>query len=116
MIVKNLRLTQSKLDVCVLVPVTIGHPPLNDTTFRGYNIPKTAEVHANLYGIHMNPDTFPEPTKFKPSRFLDDNDKLVKTDLVIPFGVGKLLPIDGSQQFYSTITQSKQKCIRSVLL
>ena len=36
----------------------------------------------------MDPKTFPEPSKFRPSRFLDDDGKLVKTDLVIPFGLG----------------------------
>ncbi len=86
----HLKIIFNQKSTCLSVPVTIGHPPLNDTTFRGYDIPKTAEVHANLYGIHMNPETFPEPTKFKPSRFLDDNDKLVNTDMVIPFGVGKI--------------------------
>ena len=43
---------------------------------------------ANLYSAHMNPEDFPEPDKFRPSRFIDKDMKLIKTEKVIPFGVG----------------------------
>ena len=66
----------------------MSHSALNDTTFRGYTIPRSADIFANLYGVHMDPNIFPEPSKFRPNRFLDGEGKLIKTDLVIPFGVG----------------------------
>ena len=81
----------AKLPSNFSVPTTTAHSALSDTTFHGYNIPKSADILANLYGIHMDPEIFPEPTKFNPDRFLNEKGNLVNTDLVIAFGVGKLL-------------------------
>ena len=39
----------------------------------------------------MNPKDFPEPKTYKPSRFIDGDGKLINSDRVIPFGMGKLL-------------------------
>ena len=78
------------MHVQLVVTITQSHNALNDTTFRGYNIPKSADIFANLYGIHMDPKIFSEPFKFRPSRFLDSDGKLINTGLVIPFGVGTL--------------------------
>ena len=62
----------------------------HDLTFRGYNIPRNnCGVMANLYPVHYDPNTFPEPEKFRPSRFIDENGGFIKNDSVIPFGMGK---------------------------
>ena len=64
---------------------------LQDTTLRGYNIPRDdVGIMANLYSTHMNPKDFPEPDQFRPSRFIDQYMKLVKTERVIPFSFGLL--------------------------
>ena len=60
-----------------------------DTTLRGFNIPASAHVMANLYAVHMDPTIFPNPKQFNPDRHLDEHGCLVKTDSVIPFGVGR---------------------------
>jgi len=73
-----------------IVPITFTHRTVNGPkTFRGYNIPEDAEIYGNLYGVHMNPDVFPEPKVFNPHRFLNEEGELVKSDKVIPFGIGK---------------------------
>ena len=52
------------------------------STNRGSN------VQGNLQAVHFDPKLFPEPTKFKPERFVKDN-KLANTENVMPFGHGK---------------------------
>ena len=84
----NNRKTHAFLNFHIVVATTQSHSALNNTTFRGYTIPRNADIFANLYGVHMDQNIFPEPSKFRPSRFLDGEGKLVKTDLVIPFGLG----------------------------
>lgn len=36
-----------------------------------------------------DPIEFPEPRKFKPERFLDENGKVKKHEYLVPFGIGK---------------------------
>ena len=71
-----------------LVPLGVPHAVTEDVYFRGYFIPKRTMVMPNMYGVHMNPDVWPEPEKFKPERFLDSNGKIDKKEL-IPFSLGK---------------------------
>ena len=64
---------------------------LQDTTLRGYDIPRdNTIILANMYSCHMNPIDFPEPEIYRPSRFIDDNGKLVNTEKIIPFGMGSV--------------------------
>ena len=37
----------------------------------------------------FDPETFPEPEKFKPERFLDNSGHLLKPNQLIPFGIGR---------------------------
>ena len=37
----------------------------------------------------MDPHYFPEPRRFDPERFLDDNGKLKHVEQFLPFGIGK---------------------------
>ena len=44
-------------------------------SFNGYTLPKGTTVMANFYAMEYDPEIFPEPHKFDPSRFLDENGK-----------------------------------------
>ena len=44
---------------------------------------------ASFYAVHKDPELFPEPDKFRPERFINEEGKLSRTNLVIPFGVGE---------------------------
>ncbi len=69
-------------------PILPFHGPIKDTTLYGYNIPKrNTFILANVYAVHMNPEIFPEPEKFKPSRFIE-NGHLVNTQYVLQFSTG----------------------------
>ena len=43
----------------------------------------------NLYTVHMDPVTWPEPEVFNPSRHLTEDGKFFKRDEFIPFSIGK---------------------------
>ena len=62
-----------------------------DVQFEGYNIPKGSLVIANVHAAHFDPDIFPNPKQFDPSRFLDDdgNFKNSMASSVVTFLVGK---------------------------
>ncbi|XP_035686646.1 cytochrome P450 2U1-like [Branchiostoma floridae] len=72
-----------------VAPHTIQHATSNDTTFRGYNIPKGTVVEVILWSVHHDPNLWPEPDKFDPNRFIDDAGKYVKREGVIPFSLGR---------------------------
>ena len=44
----------------------------------------------NIYAVHFDPLTWPEPEEFQPSRHLTEEGKLCKRDELIPFSVGML--------------------------
>ncbi|CAG0902933.1 unnamed protein product [Darwinula stevensoni] len=73
--------------VCI-VPVLMHGTP-EATTLKGYRIPKETMVVGNIWAIHRDEAVFAEPDRFDPSRFLDPQRKLVNTDKVIGFGVGR---------------------------
>eukprot|EP00058_Branchiostoma_floridae_P001850 XP_002587338.1 hypothetical protein BRAFLDRAFT_100536 [Branchiostoma floridae] len=72
-----------------VTPITIPHGTSNDTVFRGYNIPKDTVVTVNIWSVHHDPKLWPEPDKFDPTRFIDDEGKYVKKIEIIPFSIGR---------------------------
>lgn len=55
----------------------------------GYVIPSGTMVLANLVGIMNDPLVFPNPTKFDPERFLDEDGKFTPHPSVMHFSVGR---------------------------
>ena len=45
----------------------------------------------NLYAVHYDPVTWPEPEKFKPTRHLTEEGKINKKEQLIPFSIGKFI-------------------------
>lgn len=41
-----------------------------------------------IYGIHRDPNIYPEPEKFNPERFNDDNKANINPYTYLPFGLG----------------------------
>jgi cytochrome P450 family 6 len=62
----------------------------SDYTIPGTNlvIPKDTTVEINTYSLHHDPEYFPEPQKFIPERFSDENVKNIKPFTYLPFGEG----------------------------
>ncbi len=44
---------------------------------------------SNLYGLLHDPDVWPNPDKFQPERFLDNEGTVTIPDAWIPFSIGK---------------------------
>ena len=71
------------------VPISEPHTTLEDTTLMGYDIPKNANVLANLYAVHMKESVWGDPQVFRPERFLDESGALLRNEAFMPFSVGK---------------------------
>ncbi|TXG48323.1 hypothetical protein EZV62_027617 [Acer yangbiense] len=58
---------------------------INDFIFLGFSIPKGWKLYWSMYSTHLNPECFPEPEKFDPTRF-EGNGPAPYT--FVPFGGG----------------------------
>ncbi|XP_011797374.1 PREDICTED: cytochrome P450 2E1 [Colobus angolensis palliatus] len=72
-----------------LVPSNLPHEATRDTIFRGYIIPKGTVVVPTLDSVLYDNQEFPDPEKFKPEHFLDENGKFKYSDYFKPFSAGK---------------------------
>ncbi|CEF87210.1 hypothetical protein FGSG_11389 [Fusarium graminearum PH-1] len=50
----------------------VPHAVTQDDIYNDYLIPKGAGVLNNVWGIHMDPERYPNPRQFNPERYLDD--------------------------------------------
>ncbi|XP_053673856.1 cytochrome P450 4d2-like [Anopheles nili] len=66
----------------------IGRMLLEDMEMNGTVLPAGTTVSLNIYTLHQNPKVFPEPEKFNPERFADDNPIKRGPYDYIPFSAG----------------------------
>ncbi|EGW04814.1 Cytochrome P450 2C5 [Cricetulus griseus] len=72
-----------------LLPTSLPHATTCDMKFRNYLIPKGTTVIASLSSVLYDDKEFPNPEKFDPGHFLDENGKFKKSDYFFPFSTGK---------------------------
>uniref|UniRef100_G1TD62 unspecific monooxygenase n=1 Tax=Oryctolagus cuniculus TaxID=9986 RepID=G1TD62_RABIT len=72
-----------------LVPSNLPHEATRDTTFQGYVIPKGTVVIPTLDSLLYDKQEFPDPEKFKPEHFLNEEGKFKYSDYFKPFSAGK---------------------------
>ncbi|XP_076684084.1 putative cytochrome P450 6a14 [Andrena cerasifolii] len=53
-----------------------------------FSIPSGTQIVIPVFGIHMNPNIYPEPKKFDPERFSEENIKTRHPYAYLPFGEG----------------------------
>ncbi|XP_058126055.1 cytochrome P450 4d1-like [Anopheles ziemanni] len=66
----------------------IGRALVEDMEMNGTIIPAGTTISLNIFALHRNPKVFPEPEKFIPERFSDDNDIKRGPYDYIPFSAG----------------------------
>ncbi|KAL1139871.1 hypothetical protein AAG570_006848 [Ranatra chinensis] len=69
------------------VPI-IARKLTEDQKIGDYNLPKGIDCVILPYVVHRNPKYFPDPEKFNPDHFLDDNVKKHHPYSYIPFSAG----------------------------
>ncbi|XP_059102843.1 cytochrome P450 2C25-like isoform X4 [Peromyscus eremicus] len=72
-----------------LLPTSLPHAVTCDIKLRNYLIPKGTTVIASLTSTLHDDKEFPNPEKFDPGHFLDENGKFKKSDYFFPFSTGK---------------------------
>ena len=72
------------------VPLGLPHATSCDFHFRGYVIPKGTMITPMLASYTADPVMFPEPEVFNPSRFIDEEGKLMGQEKVLTFSLGMI--------------------------
>jgi len=62
-------------------------PPPNDSC-NSYEVQKNHAVWVPILNIHRDPQYFPNPMKFDPERFSDENKSSIQSGSYLPFGIG----------------------------
>ena len=71
-----------------VAPSSLPHCTTEEYHVRGFTIPKGSLVLSSLQKFAMDSKTFPNPTQFRPERFIEHG-KLKNYPQLSPFGVGK---------------------------
>lgn len=73
-----------------VAPLLLPHESMEDCVIDGYRIPKNSRVIVNTYAIGRDPKVWPNPEKFSPERFFDNNVDMRGRDFrLLPFGSGR---------------------------
>ncbi|KAJ6489661.1 cytochrome P450 [Mycena vitilis] len=73
-------------------PITLAHATSEDDVYNGWFIPRNSMVIGNSYAILHNPETYPDPSRFNPKRFLTADGKIdssVPDPMLASFGYGR---------------------------
>jgi cytochrome P450 len=75
-------------------PLAVPHATTEADVYRGYRVPKGATVMANTYAVHHDPNSYQEPHRFLPERFLRDGHPFRAKEMAslsnhFAFGVGR---------------------------
>lgn len=75
--------------LCNLLQQNLLHRTTREVVVDGYTLPKGTTIVPQLSTVHYDEKIFPDPRRFDPERFLDQNGRFKPMAEVIPFSVGK---------------------------
>lgn len=74
-------------------PILVPHESMENVKIHGYDIPSKTQIIVNAYAIGRDPNSWEEPDRFWPNRFLTGSDASVdfkgQDFQLIPFGAGR---------------------------
>ena len=59
--------------------IAVEHVVLSSTSFKGYSFDRPTLIFPILSEVHGDPKVFPEPDKFDPGRFINDQGGGIQT-------------------------------------
>ncbi|XP_053201353.1 cytochrome P450 2C9-like [Panonychus citri] len=73
-----------------IVPINLPRRTTKETIITGMTIPEDAVVLFNFWSVHRDENLYPDPEKFDPKRFLnEDQSKAIKPPYLLTFSGGK---------------------------
>lgn len=73
----------------LVTPIIGPRRVLYNTILDGYKISKNMTVLMNIYCNNMDPEFFPDPTSFKPERYISKDGAYIPQENIILFGKGE---------------------------
>ncbi|VVA39485.1 PREDICTED: cytochrome [Prunus dulcis] len=71
-------------------PLMLPHRANANVKIGGYDIPKGASVHVNVWAVARDPAVWKDPHEFRPERFLEEDVDMKGHDFrLLPFGAGR---------------------------
>ncbi|KAL5719413.1 5-O-(4-coumaroyl)-D-quinate 3'-monooxygenase [Ranunculus cassubicifolius] len=71
-------------------PLMLPHKANTSVKVGGYDIPKGASIHVNVWAVARDPAVWKEPLEFRPERFMEEDVDMKGHDYrLLPFGAGR---------------------------
>ncbi|KAI6214426.1 hypothetical protein M3Y94_00266900 [Aphelenchoides besseyi] len=72
-----------------LLPINLIHRTTRDVKIENHFLPQGTWITPQVSVLMCNPEIYPNPEKFQPERFIDENGKLKRADELLPFSIGR---------------------------
>jgi cytochrome P450 len=85
----SLTLRVFKESMRLYPPVLIlGRRTIDEVEIAGRRLPPRTILFVNVYGVHRDPEAWPDPERFEPDRFLSECESRRHRTAYLPFGAG----------------------------
>jgi cytochrome P450 family 6 len=78
-----------------------------DSSGHSVILPSGTATYIPVYGIHHDPQYYPDPQKFDPERFTEENMKERHPFTYLPFGAGQRICLGKFHEYAQTSSRSE---------